>query len=64
MLEAIGTGFQSILGWAGEFVNNLVTAPVGDEATLYVLLPILGLSVGYGVIKFGVYIIKRFIPGV
>lgn len=63
-MSAIGEGFTAILGWLGEFAGNLLTSPADGEASLYVMLPVVGLRVGYGVVNFGMSIVTRLIPGI
>lgn len=56
--------FSSLLGWIGIFLNNLLSDP-GDLAgeSLYVVLPFVALAVAYGIVKFGMGFVYRFIPG-
>lgn len=63
MVEAITQGLTSLLGWCGTFLNNLLTAPTGDQATLYVLLPLVGIGAAFTVVKFGIHIVRSFAFG-
>lgn len=63
MIEMIGDGFEAILGWLGIFANALLTAPAEGQLTIYVLLPLLGIAAGFGICKFGMWIIHSFFPG-
>lgn len=63
MIEAIGTGLTALLGWVGQFLGNLLNAPTADEATLYVLLPLVGLGAAFTVVKFGIHIVRSFAFG-
>lgn len=63
MIEAITTGLSSLLGWIGTFLSDLLTAPTGDEATMYVLLPLVGLGAAFTVVKFGIHIVRSFAFG-
>lgn len=63
MIESITTGLTALLGWVGEFLGNLLNAPSGDAATMYVLLPLVGLGAAFTVVKFGIHIVRSFAFG-
>lgn len=63
MVEAITQGLTALLGWIGTFLGNLLNAPTGDQATLYVLLPLVGIGAAFTVVKFGIHIVRSFAFG-
>lgn len=63
MLDQIGTNFTEVLGWFGEFVNNLVNTPAEGAQTLHALLPIFLLGVSISIILLGVKITRRLMWG-
>ena len=54
MLEAIGSGVTSCIG----FVGQLVTAIFSAEGDLAELLPVIGLQIGMGIVGFGIAKVK------
>lgn len=63
MLEQIGLNFTQVLGWFGQFINNLVTVPAEGEETLYAILPIFLLGISISIILLGVKITRRLMWG-
>lgn len=59
MIEAIGTSLTSVIGWAGDVVDALVTT----EGALNGVLPLFALGLGFSVCLFGVKIVKSFLWG-
>lgn len=59
MLEAIGTGVTSAIGYVGDVLDALLTT----EGALAGLLPIIGLGIAMGVIGFAVAKIKSLTWG-
>ena len=62
-IAAIGNGLTALLGWIGQFLGNLLNAPTGDAATMYVLLPLVGIGAAFTVVKFGIHIVRSFAFG-
>lgn len=63
IFDEITGWFQFLLRCIGTFLNNLLTAPTGGAQTLYVVMPFVALAVAYGIVKFGMGFVYRFIPG-
>lgn len=63
MVEAITSGLTALLSWIGMFLGNLLNTPAGDEATMYVLLPLVGIGAAFTVCKFGIHIVRSFAFG-
>ena len=63
MIESITSGLTALLGWIGTFLANLLNAPTSGEATMYVLLPLVGLGAAFTVVKFGIHIVRSFAFG-
>ena len=57
MLEAIGTGVTSAVEFCGEVLTSITT---GNMA---VVLPVIGLSIGMGVVGFAIAKIKSLVWG-
>lgn len=57
MLDAIGLGVTSAVGFCGEVLTSITT---GDMA---VVLPVIGLSIGMGVVGFAIAKIKSLVWG-
>ena len=63
MVEAITQGLTALLGWIGTFLANLLTAPTSGDASMYVLLPLVGIGAAFTVVKFGIHIVRSFAFG-
>lgn len=59
MLDAISTGVTTAIGYVGD----VLSAIVGTSGDLAGILPVLGLSIGMGVIGFGISKLKSVIWG-
>ena len=59
MLEAVGTGITSVIGWIGQ----LVTAITTTEGGLSALLPLFAIGISISAILFGIKAIKSIIWG-
>ena len=59
MLEAVGTGITTVIGWVGEVVDALVTT----EGALGALLPLFAVGVAISAILLGVKIVRGIIWG-
>lgn len=59
MLSAISTGVTTAIGYVGDVLEAIV----GTSGELSGILPVLGLSIGMGVIGFGIAKLKSVIWG-
>lgn len=59
MIEAIGSGVTSMIGWLGDCVD----AVVGSQGALNALLPVFALAVAGTIIAYGVSLIRSFTYG-
>lgn len=59
MVETITAGVTAVIGWAGQVVASIF----GSEGALADLLPIIGVSVGIGIVGFGIRTIKNVVWG-
>lgn len=59
MLEAVGTGITTVIGWVGEVVDALVTT----DGALGALLPLFAVGVAISAILLGVKIVRGIIWG-
>lgn len=59
MLEAIGTGVTKVIALGGE----VVTAILGTDGAFAALLPVIGLSIGMGIVGWGIRTVKSLTWG-
>lgn len=59
MLNAIGTGVTEVISWGGE----VLTAIVGETGAFGAVLPVVGISVGLGIVGWGIKTIKSLVWG-
>lgn len=59
MLEAVGTGITSVIGWIGQVVTSIV----GAEGQLNELLPLFAIGIAISAVLFGIRAIKSIIWG-
>lgn len=59
MLEAVGTGITSVIGWIGDVVTAITTT----EGELSALLPLFAIGISISAILFGIKAIKSIIWG-
>lgn len=59
MLEAVGTGITTVIGWVGDVVDALVTT----DGALAALLPLFAIGVAISAILLGVKIVRGIIWG-
>lgn len=59
MIEAIGTGLTSVVGWMGD----VVTAVVATEGALNDLLPVFAIGVGVSLVAMGIKFIRSLTWG-
>lgn len=59
IMGAIGNGVTAVIGFAGDVVTALVT----DSGELSALLPVIGLSVGLGLVGWGIRTVKSITWG-
>lgn len=59
MLEAVSTALNTVIGWVGTVVTELV----GTEGKLNDLLPLLAVGVAISALMLGIKAIKSFIWG-
>lgn len=58
-IEAIGQGVGSVIGFAGEVVDALITS----SGALSGLLPVIGMAVGIGLVGWGIRTVKSLTWG-
>lgn len=56
MIEAIGSGLTSVIGWCGD----VVSAFTGADGALKDLLPLLGIGIAVSVVMLGCRLLKSF----
>lgn len=59
MLEQIASGVTQVISFGGE----VVTALLGDNGAFAALLPVIGMSIGMGVVGWGIRTIKSLTWG-
>lgn len=59
MLEAVGTGITTVIGWVGDVVNALITT----EGELAALLPLFAVGIAISAIMLGVKIVRGIVWG-
>lgn len=59
MIEAITTGFTTVLGWMGSFADALLTT----EGDLSAFLPIIGVGIAVSVLFLGVKALRSLTWG-
>lgn len=59
MIEAVGTGITSVIGWVG----NVITAMTGTEGALNELLPLFAIGISISAVLLGVKVIKSVVWG-
>lgn len=59
LVNAIGTGLTSVIGYAGSVVDALV----GAEGALNALLPVIGVTIAFGVVGWGIRTVKSLTWG-
>ena len=59
MLEAVGTGITTVIGWVGTVIDALI----GTSGELSALLPLFAVGVAISAIMLGCKLIKSFIWG-
>lgn len=57
MLEAIGTGVTSVITWGG----NVLTAIT--SGSMAAVLPVIGVTIGLGIVGWGIKTIKSLVWG-
>lgn len=58
-MNAIGEGVTNVISFAGD----VVTALVGENGDLVALLPVIGLSIGLGLVGWGIRTVKSITWG-
>lgn len=59
MMDAIGRGVTSVIGYAGE----VVTALISESGALSALLPVIGMAIGIGLVGWGIRTVKSLTWG-
>lgn len=59
MLEAVGSGITTVIGWIGQVIDALTTT----EGDLAALLPLFAIGIAISAILFGIRAIKSVIWG-
>ena len=59
MLEAVGTGITTVIGWVGDVVDALVTT----DGALGALLPLFAVGIAISAIMLGIKIVRGIIWG-
>jgi hypothetical protein len=59
MLEAVGTGITSVIGWIGDVITALTTT----EGELAALLPLFAVGIAISAVLLGVKVIKSLVWG-
>lgn len=59
LVSAIGTGLTHVIGYAGQ----VVTALTGAEGDLVALLPVIGVTIAFGVVGWGIRTVKSLTWG-
>lgn len=59
MMNAIGSGVTSVIGYAGE----VVTALISESGALSALLPVIGMAIGIGLVGWGIRTVKSLTWG-
>lgn len=59
MLEAVGTGITTVIGWVGDVVDALVTT----DGALGALLPLFAIGIAISAIMLGVKIVRGIVWG-
>lgn len=57
MLEAVGSGITTVIGWVGDVVQALV----GTDGALSALLPLFAIGVAVSAILLGIKIVRGLI---
>lgn len=58
-MTAIGDGVTSVIGWAGDVVDALITS----TGALSGLLPVIGMAIGIGLVGWGIRTVKSLTWG-
>lgn len=59
MLAAIGSGVTEVISWGGE----VLTAITGTDGAFAAVLPVIGISIGLGIVGWGIATIKSLVWG-
>lgn len=59
MLEAVGTGITSVIGWVGDVITAMTTT----EGALNDLLPLFAIGIAISAVLLGVKVIKSIVWG-
>lgn len=59
MLEAVGTGITTVIGWIGDVISALTAT----EGELSALLPLFAIGIAISAVLLGVKIIKSIVWG-
>lgn len=59
MLEAVGSGITTVIGWIGDVVDALVNA----DGALGALLPLFAVGIAISAIMLGVKIVRSIVWG-
>lgn len=59
MLEAVGTGITSVIGWVGDVITAMTTT----EGALSELLPLFAIGIAISAVLLGVKVIKSIVWG-
>lgn len=59
MLEAVGTGITTVIGWVGNVVSALVT----ESGQLSELMPLFAIGIAISAILLGVKIVRSIVWG-
>lgn len=59
MLEAVGSGITTVIGWIGSVIDALVTT----EGELAALLPLFAVGIAISAILLGVKIVRSIVWG-
>lgn len=59
MLAAIGSGVTEVISWGGE----VLTAITGAEGAFSAVLPVIGVSIGLGIVGWAIATIKSLVWG-
>lgn len=57
MMEAIGSGVTSVIGYAGQVVTAIISGSLSS------LLPVVGMAVGIGLVGWGIRTVKSLTWG-
>ena len=59
MLELVGTGITTVIGWVGSFIDALITT----DGALSTLGPLFAIGISISAILLGVKIVKSIVWG-